>query len=57
MKSDKYEVEASFNPRAQTSSIKRIVGENGEYLGGELVNTDIEGLKMLEGLKIITLNY
>ncbi len=55
LKSDKYEVEVSFNPRAQTSSIKKIVGENGEYLGGELVNTEIEDLTMLETTQLISL--
>ncbi len=57
LKSDKYEVEVSFNPRAQTSNIKKIVGKDGEYLGGGLVNNEIEGLTTLETSKIIILNY
>lgn len=54
LKSDKYEVEVCFNPRAQIGSIKRIVGEDGEYLGGRLVNNEIKGLTTLEISKIIT---
>lgn len=57
LKSDKYEVEVSFNPRAQTSNIKKIVGKDGEYLEGGLVNNEIEGLTTLETSKIIILNY
>lgn len=57
LKSDKYEVEVSFNPRAQTSNIKKIVGKDGEYLGGRLVNNEIEGLTRLETSKIVILNY
>jgi len=55
MKSDKYEVEVSFNPRAQTSGIKKIVGENGEYLGGELLDVRDAGFTMLEVSKLISL--
>ena len=57
LKSDNYKVELCFNPRAhnQPSSIKKIVGENGEYLGGELVNTEIEGLTVLETTQLISL--
>ncbi len=57
LKSDKYEVEVSFNPRVQTTNIKKIVGKDGEYLGGGLVNNEIEGLTTLETSKIIILNY
>lgn len=55
MKSDKYEVEVSFNPRAQTNSIKRIVGENGEYLGGNLLDVRDADFTMLETSKLIIL--
>ena len=55
MKSDKYEIEVSFNPRAQTNNIKKIVGENGEYLGGDLLDVRDNGFTMLETSKLITL--
>lgn len=55
MKSNKYEVEISFNPRSQTSSIKKIVGGNGEYLGGDLIDIRDTGFTMLEISKLITL--
>jgi len=55
MKSDKYEVEVSFNPRAQTNSIKKIVGENGEYLGGNLLDVRDAGFTMLETSKLVSL--
>ncbi len=55
LKSDKYEVEVSFNPRSQSNNIKKIVGENGEYLGGELLDTEIEGLTMLKTTQLISL--
>lgn len=48
LKSDEYIVEVSFNPRGQSNAIKGIVGENGEYLDGELLDNSIEGLVMLE---------
>jgi len=54
MKSDKYEIEISFNPRAQTSSIKKVVGENGEYLGGDLLDVKDDGFTMLETSKLVT---
>ena len=55
MKSDKYKVEVSFNPRAQTSSIKKIVGENGEYIGGDLLDVRDAGFTMLETSKQVSL--
>ena len=55
MKSDKYEIEVSFNPRAQTNSIKKIVGENGEYLGGNLLDVKDNDFTMLETSKLVTL--
>jgi len=55
MKSDKYEVEVSFNPRAQINSIKKIVGENGEYLGGDLLDVRDAGFTMLETSKRVSL--
>jgi len=56
LKSDKYEVEVSFNPRAQTSSIKKIVGENGEYLGGDLLLEYRDaGFTILEAFKLVSL--
>lgn len=54
-KSDKYKVEVFFNPRAQTSSIKKIVGENGEYLGGDLLDVRDAGFTMLETSKLVSL--
>jgi len=55
LKSDKYEVEVSFNPRAQTSNIKKIVGENREYLGGDLLDVRDAGFTILETSKLISL--
>jgi len=55
MKSEKYKVEVSFNPRAQNNSIKNIVGENGEYLDGNLLDNSISGLKMLKTSTIVGL--
>lgn len=40
MKSDNYTAEVTFNPRSQSDSITRIVGEKGEYLDGELVTKE-----------------
>ena len=55
LKSDKYWVELSFNPRSQADSIKKIVGENGEYLGGKFVNNEIEDLTILKTSELISL--
>ena len=55
LKSDKYKVEVSFNPRAQTDSIKKIVGKDGEYLGGKFLDTEIKGLTMITVTKLISL--
>jgi hypothetical protein len=53
--SDKYEVELSLNPRGQSNDIKKIVGGNGEYLDGQLIDKKIEGLTILKTSNIITL--
>lgn len=55
LKSDEYTVEVSFNPRGQSSAIKGIVGENGEYLDGEFLDNSIEDLVMLETTSTINL--
>ena len=55
LKSDKYEVEVSFNPRAQTSNIKNIVGKNGVYLSGKLLDTEIEGLIIIKTIQLVSL--
>jgi len=55
LKSDKYKVEVYFNPRAQTSGIKKIVGENGEYLGGDILDIRDAGFTMLETSRLISL--
>lgn len=54
---EKYYVEVSFNPRSyhNPTSVNEIVGENGEYLGGEQINNEIEGLTMLEIKQLISL--
>ena len=59
LKSDNYKVEICFNPRAhnQPNSIKKIVGENGEYLGGELAEIQKDGYTTLETSRLISLNY
>jgi len=56
LKSDKYEVEVSFNPRAQATNIKDIVGADGEYLAGEFIKySDVDDFVMLETSKLIEL--
>jgi len=56
LKSENYTIEISFNPRAQSDKIKEIVGENGEYLEGSLIDNSISGLAMLETTTTIALN-
>lgn len=55
--SKKYSVEVSFNPRnrQQSAQVKEQVGANGEYLGGALIDTSVDGLTLLEKEIIINL--
>lgn len=55
LKSERYTVEFSFNPRSQSNSIKKIVGNNGEYLGGTFIDNSVNGLTMLETKTSVTL--
>lgn len=57
LKSGRYFVEVSFNPRSihNPQTVKEIVGRNGEYLGGEHLNKEIDGLTMLEVKQLISL--
>ena len=54
MKSKRYKVKVFFDPCVQISSIKEIVGEKGEYLGGKLGVKDA-GFTILETSKLISL--
>ena len=55
--SENYLVIVSFNPRyiKQPSQVKKTVGESGEYLGGEFINTDDKELTKLEKSIVINL--